>query len=388
MSRPLRLLTLGHSYVVGTNRALARALADAGAGAWEVTAAAPAAFPGDLGPIRLEPRPGERVRPLAVRGAGRIHTMTYGRGLRALLRRGWDVVHCWEEPFVLAGAQVAGWTPPEARLVFATFQNLPRRYPPPFRWTERFAMRRAAGWVAFGRTVEAALRDRPGYRTRPHRVIAPGVDTSRFRPEPGAGAEVRRSLGWREDDPPIVGYLGRFVPEKGLETLMRALDGCREPWRALFVGGGPMEGDLRAWAARHGEGVRIVTGVGHADVPGYLNGMHLLCAPSRTTPRWAEQFGRMLTEAMACGVPCIGSDSGEIPHVLADAGVVVAEDDVAAWTRALDALLVDASGRADLAARGLARVEAEYALPVVARRHLEFFRELMAGTSEPGRRSA
>jgi phosphatidylinositol alpha-1,6-mannosyltransferase len=376
VSRPLRLLTLGHSYVVDTNRALARAMAQAGAGEWEVTAAAPAAFPGDLGPIRLRPLPGERAEALPVRGAGRIHTMTYGRALRALLRRGWDVVHCWEEPFVLAGAQVAGWTPPETKLVFATFQNLPKRYPPPFRWTERFAMSRADGWIAFGRTVEEALRGRPGYRTRPHRVIAPGVDTSRFRPDAGAGAALRGSLGWMDDGPPVVGYLGRFVPEKGLETLMGALDGCRGPWRALLVGGGPMEGALRTWAARHGDRVRIVTGVQHGEVPEYLNAMDLLCAPSRTTPRWKEQLGRMLTEAMACGVPVLGSDSGEIPHVLADAGVVVAEDDVAAWTRAIDRLLADPSERAELSTRGVTRVEAEFALPIVARRHLDFFREL------------
>lgn len=376
MSRPLRLLTLGHSYVVDTNRALARAMARAGAGEWEVTAAAPAAFPGDLGPVRLQALPGERVEPLPVRGAGRIHTMTYGRALRALLRQGWDVVHCWEEPFVLAGAQVAGWTPPEARLVFATFQNLPKRYPPPFRWTERFAMSRADGWIAFGRTVEEALRGRPGYRTRPHRVIPPGVDTAHFRPEAGAGTRTRTALGWMDDGPPVVGYLGRFVPEKGLATLMRALDGCRDPWRALFVGGGPMEGALRTWAAPHGDRVRIVTGVRHGEVPAYLNAMDLLCAPSRTTPRWKEQLGRMLTEAMACGVPAIGSDSGEIPHVLADAGVIVAEDDVAAWTHAIDRLLADPSKRAELSTRGVARVEAEFALDVVARRHLDFFHSL------------
>lgn len=378
MSRPLRLLTLGHSYVVGTNRALARVMAEAGAGAWEVTAAAPAAFPGDLGPIRLQPLSGERVEPLEVRGAGRIHTMTYGRGLRDLLRRGWDVVHCWEEPFVLAGAQVAAWTPRDARLVFATFQNLPKRYPPPFRWTERFAMRRAAGWIAFGRTVEDTLRDRPGYARLPHQTIAPGVDTALFRPDREAGARVRAALGWADDGPPVVGYLGRFVAEKGMETLMRALDAAAEPWRALFVGGGPMEGALRAWAADRGDRVRIVTGVPHGRVPEHLNAMDLLCAPSRTTPRWREQLGRMLTEAMACGVPVVGSDSGEIPHVVAGAGLVAPEDDVAAWTHGIDRLLADPSLRAELGARGLARVEAEYALDVAARRHLDFFRTLVA----------
>lgn len=377
MSPPRRLLTLGHSYVVGTNRGLARAMAAAGTGEWEVTAAAPASFPGDLGPIALDPAPGERVEALPVHGAGRIHTMLYGRPLRALLRRGWDVVHCWEEPYVLAGAQVAAWTPRGAKLVFATFQNLRKEYPPPFRWTERYAMRRADGWIAFGHTVREALAPRPGYGGRPHRVIPPGVDTTLFRPDPEARARVRASLGWADGGPPVVGYLGRFVPEKGVETLTRALDAAAQPWRALFVGGGRMEADLRAWSARHGDRVRIVTGVGHERVPEQLSAMDLLCAPSRTTPRWMEQLGRMLTEAMACGVPVIGSESGEIPIVIGEAGIIVPEDDVRGWTAAIDALLAAPARRAELSARGLARARNVFALDVVARRHLDFFGHLL-----------
>ncbi|HYR11897.1 MAG TPA: glycosyltransferase family 4 protein [Longimicrobium sp.] len=377
MSRPRRLLTLGHSYVVGTNRRLAQAMARAGAGEWEVTAAAPASFPGDLGPITLTPEPGERVEPVSVHGAGRIHTMRYGPELRELLRREWDVVHCWEEPFILAGAQVAAWTPRRAKLVFATFQNLPKRYPPPFGWMERYAMWRADGWIAFGRLVSEVLGTRGLYDRRPHRVIPPGVDTALFRPDREAGARVRASLGWMDEEPPVVGYLGRFVPEKGIETLMRALDACTQPWRALFVGGGRMEGEVRAWAARHGDRVRIVTGVAHDAVPGWLNAMDLLCAPSRTTRRWHEQLGRMLTEAMACGVPVIGSKSGEIPHVIGDAGLIAPEDDVAAWTRAIDTLLATPPRRADFATRGLARVRDEFALDLVARRHLDFLSHLL-----------
>lgn len=380
MSRPRRLLTLGHSYVVGTNRRLARAMADAGAGEWEVTSAAPAAFPGDLGPITLQPEPGERVQAVSVHGAGRIHTMRYGPELRDLLRQEWDVVHCWEEPFILAGAQVAAWTPRRAKLVFATFQNLPKRYPPPFGWMERYAMRRADGWIAFGRLVEQVLATRTMYARRPHRVIAPGVDTALFRPDPDAGARTRALLGWMDEGPPVVGYLGRFVPEKGIETLMRALDACTQPWRALFVGGGRMDPEVRAWASRHSDRVRIATGVAHDAVPDYLNAMDLLCAPSRTTRRWHEQLGRMLTEAMACGVPVLGSTSGEIPFVIADAGLVAPEDDVAAWTGEIDGLLANPSRRADLAPRGLSRVSDEFALDVVAREHLDFFNNLLTET--------
>ena len=75
--------------------------------------------------------------------------------------------------------------------------------------------------------------------------------------------------------------------------------------------------------------------------------MDVLCAPSQTTARWREQFGRMLIEAMACGVPVVASRSGEIPHVVGDAGLLVDEADVAAWTAALDRLLADAALRRD-----------------------------------------
>ena len=375
MTRPRRLLTIGHSYVVGMNRRLAHEMAAAGAGEWEVTAVAPEFFHADLRPMRAEPIDGERCRleTVPVRFSRRVHVMLYGRRLRDLLRDDWDVVHCWEEPFVLAADQVVRWTPPGAALVFSTFQNLPKRYPPPFSWIERRALRRADGWIAFARTVEEALRDRPGYRDRPHAVIPPGVDVERFRPDPEARRRVRESLGWTDDGPPVVGFLGRFVPEKGLDTLTRALSGAERGWRALFVGGGPEEETLRAWADGFRDRTAIATGVRHDEVPAYLNAMDVLCAPSRTTPRWKEQFGRMLAEAMACGVPVIGSDSGEIPHVVGDAGLIVPEGDVGAWTAAIGRLLSDADERARLSARGLARARGDLALHVVARRHLDFF---------------
>jgi glycosyltransferase involved in cell wall biosynthesis len=79
---------------------------------------------------------------------------------------------------------------------------------------------------------------------------------------------------------------------------------------------------------------------------------------------------------MACGVPVIGSDSGEIPHVLGDAGVIVGEQDIEGWVTALDRVLHDDAGRRARAAAGLARANEPYAWPVVARAHLDFFESL------------
>lgn len=377
MAAERRLITIGHSYVVAENRRLAHEMAIAGRGRWRVTAIAPAAYRGDLRRVTLEPLPGEAcdVAPIGVRFDRFPHVMAYV-GLGAALGAGADVVHCWEEPYVLAGAQVARRSPAAARFVFATFQNLVKSYPPPFAGFERASVRRAAGWIAFGRTVENALASRDGYDRIPHRVIPPGVDVDRFTRDGSAGAAVRGQLGWPEDAQ-VVGYLGRFAPQKGLADLCAALERAQAPWHALFVGGGELRGDLERFRAKYPRRVHIATGVPHGEVPRWLNAMSVLCAPSRTTPVWREQFGRMLIEAMSCGVPVVASRSGEMPNVIGDAGRVVPERDPAALADALDALLGDAAARAGLAEAGIARARDCFAWPVVAREHLAFFDALV-----------
>jgi glycosyltransferase involved in cell wall biosynthesis len=286
-------------------------------------------------------------------------------------------VHAWEEPYVFAGAEVALLTPRRVPLVFSTAQNLFKRYPPPFAQLERLVVSRSAGWVAFGETVKQNLLGRPGYAKRPARYIPMGVDVELFRPDRAAGAEFLRELGWEAEGAPVVGYLGRFVPEKGVELLRHVLERLTTPWRALFVGGGPLEASLRAWAERQGNRVRIVTGVPHARVPQALNAMDVLCAPSQTTPRWKEQFGRMLAEGFACGVPVLTSDSGEIPHTAGDAGRVLPEADESAWTVALSELLESPDRRRELSARGRERAMTRFAWSVVAREHLDFFESVL-----------
>ena len=237
-------------------------------------------------------------------------------------------------------------------------------------------MARADGWIAFGQTVSDALITRDGYDSRPSRVIPPGVDLERFRPDRDAGRAVRARIGWT-DAALVVGFLGRFVPEKGIDTLLNALRTSRANWRALFVGGGPMQPAIEALAREHQGRVLVANGVTHDEVPQWLNSMTILCAPSVTTTSWREQFGRMLIEAMACGVPVLASSSGEMPHVVGDAGIVLPEADDGAWADAIDQLLEDGVRRAELTARALERVRAHYAWPVVARAHLEFFEDLL-----------
>lgn len=379
MPNSRKILSIGHSYVVALNRRLVQEMAKIGQDNWAFTVVTPTFMQGDLRSLAIEPDPGEHYHlyPLPVYGSRLIHIMTYDWQLRQILQQDWDLVHVWEEPFILVGGQIAWLTPAATPLVFFTAQNNFKQYPPPFAWIERYVMHRAAGWIGCGQTGIAALTQHPHYAARPWRQIPHGVDTDSFYPNPAAGEQIRQMLNWSPAGPPVIGYLGRLVPEKGLSLLMRVLEQVKVPWRALFVGTGPMEAELSTWAAAYGDRIRICTTVRHSEVPAYLNAMDLLCAPSQTTPTWREQFGRMLVEAFACRVPVVGSDSGEIPYVLHDAGWIVAEQDEAAWVEAISILLTHPDKRHDLATRGWERAQTNYAWSVVAQQHLNFFQEIL-----------
>jgi glycosyltransferase involved in cell wall biosynthesis len=133
---------------------------------------------------------------------------------------------------------------------------------------------------------------------------------------------------------------------------------------------------VREWAARNGWSSRVqVKLVKHSEVPRYLGSMDLLVAPSQTMKNWREQFGRMIIEAFACGVPVIGSDSGEIPFVMGDAGRVVAEADVAGWAQAIEQLLDSAEERDELKSRGLARAP-RYSVATIGQQYADYYRWL------------
>ncbi len=117
---------------------------------------------------------------------------------------------------------------------------------------------------------------------------------------------------------------------------------------------------------------------GAERVPEFLGGLDALVLPSLTYPNWKEQFGRVLMEAMACEVPVVGSDSGEIAHVIGDAGLVFPEGDVTALTDCLRRLRAAPELRRELAARGLARVRERYTQDRIAAQTLEVYQTVLA----------
>lgn len=377
--RPLRVLHVGHSYAVRLNRAVSAALARMEG--IELTVGAPAFFHGDLRSMSLEPDPapaGYRLAPLPARLTRHIHLFWYRRrDLFDLVRGGdFDLVYAWEEPYIHAGYQIARAVgPTRARFCFRTAQSLVKWYPPPFSHFERYARERAQGWVAGGQLVFRAMLRR-GFPEQAGRVITLAVDTDSFRPlEASEKEQVRRELG---ASAPVVGFIGRLVPAKGIDVLLGAMEKVPGPWMLVLLGSGPLEGQVRSWAASRGwqDRVRVLLAK-HSEVPRYVGAFDVLVAPSQTTRGWAEQFGRMVIEAFACRVPVIASDSGEIPFVVGEAGRVVPEADVDGWTRAIAELLESPRERERLAEAGLQRCHERYSAEAVARQRLAFYRELM-----------
>jgi len=121
------------------------------------------------------------------------------------------------------------------------------------------------------------------------------------------------------------------------------------------------------------------------DVPAELRRLDALALPSHTTRGWKEQFGRVLIEAMSCGVPVIGSSSGEIPNVIGDAGLIYPEGDVRALAATIGRLAAQPALYADLARRGRARVLERYTQAALARQYYEVYRTMLKNPVETDR---
>lgn len=379
-----KILSIGHSYVVGVNRRLVNEMSRISEGKWEVQAISPTKLKNDFRHFQYQSEPTDicKISTLPVYFDSPIHTMFYDWRIADILKSDWDVVHCWQEPYIVCGGQVAALTPKTAKLVYYSPQNIDKQYPPPFGWIEKFATNRMDGLIGVGETATKMWQHKLGAELAAKAVttIPHGIDVDLFKPSPSGREKVRARCNWPEDRDPVIGYLGKLTPEKGLPLLIEILDRLASEgtkWRALIVGTGPLQAELQQWAEHYPDRVRIFDDVGHDAVPDYLNAMDLLLAPSQTRPNWCEQLGRMIIEAMACGVPVIASNSGEIPAVVGAAGIIVAEDDLDAWVKAIQKTIDSPSLRADLIAAGIDRVRTKFTWNIVANQKIAFFESLL-----------
>jgi len=309
---------------------------------------------------------GYDLRVTPIRFNGRFHLHYYPRFGRELAQFQPEIVHIDEEPYNLATWH-ALWQARRrgARTLFFSWQNIARAYPPPVRLGEQWVLRHV-DYAIVGTQGAAEVWRGKGYQG-PLAVIPQfGVDPAIFFPR-------ERSYGGTF----TVGLVGRLVEEKGGALLLDALADLGGAWRLDVVGEGPARYPLQAQAQQLRVGDRVTfAALASGRMPGYYQGLDVLAVPSLTRPNWKEQFGRVIIEAMACGVPVVGSSSGAIPDVIGDAGVIVPEGDRRALSAALARLRQSPELRAELGARGRQRVLERYTQAQVAAQTVQVYREM------------
>ncbi len=364
---PIRVLIVSKAFVVGTYQTKLEELAahpDI-----ELTAIVPPQWGHQ--PLDRAFTNGYRLLVEPVRFNGNFHMHHYPTLAQRIAALNPHIVHIDEEPYNLAtylalrAAKRHG-----AKALFFSWQNINRSYPPPFSWMERWVLKNI-DYAILGNTEAVEVWHAKGYNG-PHAVIPQfGVDPALFSP-----------IGHRpENNAFIIGFAGRVVEEKGLDNLIRALVRFEGRWRLRILGKGPRIDDLQTLAGlwNHGGSVQFEETIPSTTMPNWYRQLDLFVLPSVTRPNWKEQFGRVLIEAMACGIPVLGSDSGAIPEVIGEAGMIFPEGDETALLQTITALYEKPQFRQKLAELGRKRVLAHFTQSQIAAETIKVYRQLMRG---------
>jgi L-malate glycosyltransferase len=217
-----------------------------------------------------------------------------------------------------------------------------------------------------------------------------GVDSDVFYPYcPERRLSCRRELGI-ENLEFAVGFVGRFVEEKGLLDLVEAVGqlaaASQRPPVLVLTGKGALQETVRSRCARLGVKLIVLPPRKYHEIIDIMNALDVLVLPSQSRPFWKEQFGRVLIEAMACGVAVIGSDSGEIPNVIGDAGLVFREGDREQLFQCLRLCCENEGFRQAAGRRGLDRVLKSFTNQRIAEQTLQIY--LQVSGFENGREIA
>jgi len=288
---------------------------------------------------------------LATMGSIQGGTAFVMKGLSSLIRsRRWDYVLMENEPWALLKWQT---------LLACRLSGKVKHYGE-FTWENvlrpgikgailsavyHFTARWADFWICGNKAAGRIVED---FGTPSSRVLVcpqVGVDTVNHHiPAPAEKRALRAALGIPADAC-VVGFAGRFTPEKGVRDVLQALEqmppgslGGATGLHFALMGHGVMGDELQKKAASV-DWLHVYKAVPHHELPRFLQCLDILALGSHALRSnsicWEEQFGHVMIEAIACGAIAIGSTSGAIPEVLGDAELTFPPGDVAAISRLL-----------------------------------------------------
>jgi glycosyltransferase involved in cell wall biosynthesis len=260
---------------------------------------------------------------------------------------------------------------PNIKIVCATWRNIDYRndpYPYKLGWINRlieaYTKRRIDICFAHSYTAETLMKDLANWDVV---YMPPALNLDNFPYNPKISTEIKQNF--------VVGYIGRLVSEKGVDTLIRAIRLTEKNVYVHIIGNGPEKDRLKKLADELGinERIKWQDSVEYKDVPNLLKSFNVVVLPSNTTKNWKEQFGRVLIEAMAVGVPVIGSESGEIPDVIGNSGLLFEEGNYKLLSDSINKIQHDIEFRNIIVKKGRERVEKEFSLNVTVRFMIDIF---------------
>ncbi len=336
----------------------------------ELKVLVPPSWRDERGEVKLERvyTDGYTLQETPIRLNGYFHLHYYPEFPKAIRAFQPDILHIDEEPYNLAtwlalrAARRIG-----AKSLFFSWQNLNRTYPLPVRLMEKWVFKHIDYAIAGTQSAAEVWRQK-GYKGRMAVIPQFGVDTHLFSATRKSNHVLR------------IGYVGRLVAEKNVDILLRALAALMEyQWSLHIVGSGPEEAALKnlTQALRLMERVFFTGWLPSVEMPAYFQNLDVLVVPSRTMPNWKEQFGRVIVEAMASKVAVVGSDSGAIPDVVDDAGLIFREGDAEDLAHQLRKLLINAELRCQLAEKGRQHVLENFTQEQIAARTVAVYQEML-----------
>lgn len=291
---------------------------------------------------------------------------------RAICKFKPDIIHVEQEVFSLSTFQMVIFSLLlNIPMTVFCWENIQKSLSILRTWTRSVVLRNAKIIIA-GNQDAKKLVQTWGYHGKVFVLPQFGVDTDLFHP---INMQNQRNEF-------VFGYIGRVVFEKGVKVLFDAVAAVIKEGhtvRLLICGSGSDEEALKqyVWELGIGNNVDWVGYVEYNDVPDILGRLDALVLPSQTVPRkWKEQFGHVLIEAMAMGIPIIGSSSGAIPEVIGRDDLIFQEGKYQDLANIMKRILLDGSYYQEISKYGLERVSKEYDDQIIAERLISIWKEL------------
>jgi glycosyltransferase involved in cell wall biosynthesis len=288
--------------------------------------------------------------------------------LNPLIKSQAEIIEVFEEPWSLTLLQVIlikKILRLNGKITCYSAQNINKKFPFPFNLIEKFNIKNIAGLHVCSDSVKDVVETK--YSGKAVQTIGLGLDFTNF------------TFKDKDLSNPIrLGYVGRIAQAKGVFDLaeaMQSLPNCT----LQICGSGEALSQLQKYIATNNlnDKISLNGSLGIKEIINFYHQIDILVVPSKTTKTWKEQFGRIIIEALACGTLVIGADSGSIPEVIGQNGLVYKEGNIEDLIQKINLLIKDYSQWQKNKKNALKQITTDFAWEAIAKKYYNFYKEIL-----------